>query len=109
VRAGRSDEWFRGRTADSISTDEINARFLAAKKENGWASQTVSNYQQTLIRVFQEAIDKKVVNGPNVAESVHRFEGGEGGAPELVDRGRSAVPRDHVEILATEGSKVSVA
>jgi hypothetical protein len=47
------------------------------KKESGSASQTVSNYQRSLTRLFQEAIDKKDCNfnGPNLAALVKRFDG----------------------------------
>lgn len=70
-------EWWSGRTAESIGTEEINAQLLANVAPRGlkWSKTTSNEYRLTLLRVFALAIERKELTvNPVLAAKRHKLE-----------------------------------
>jgi integrase len=60
TRIARFKEWWPGRTAESITTEEINTQLLANVAPRGlkWTRTTANEYRLTALRCFALAIDR---------------------------------------------------
>ena len=75
----RFKEWFADRTADSITTGEIDEHLLANLAPRGakWSKTTANEYRVTLLRIFALAVDDgKLDLNPVVKAKRHRLENG---------------------------------
>lgn len=76
-RIARFKEWWPNRTAESITTEEINAQLLAnvAPRGLGWTKTTSNEYRLTLLRVFALAIERgELTVNPAVRAKRHKLE-----------------------------------
>jgi integrase len=64
--------WWGDRLADSITTEEIDAKLLETRKARNWTETTSNEYRITLLRVFKLAIDQGEVT-TNPAQKAHRY------------------------------------
>jgi site-specific recombinase XerD len=79
VRLERMKEWFRARSAESITPQEIEVEFERAEKEKGWAPSTVNHHRSVLslaYRLAMRATPPKVKENP-VRNTRHRKEDNE--------------------------------
>jgi integrase len=64
-RMERILSWFRGRSADSITADEIEGRLARAEEENAWTPATVNRYRALLSLIYRLGIrNGKVTANP---------------------------------------------
>ncbi|MFZ1975490.1 MAG: site-specific integrase [Candidatus Acidiferrales bacterium] len=76
-RVARFKEWWPGRAAESISTEEINAQLLAniAPRGLGWTKTTANEYRLTLLRCYALAIERgEVTVNPALASKRFKLE-----------------------------------
>lgn len=73
-RVPRFKEWWGGRTAESITTEEINAQLLAnvAPRGLGWSKTTANEYRLSLVRIYALAIERGELTA-NPALKAKRF------------------------------------
>jgi integrase len=83
-RATRFKAWWAGRTAESITTAEINAQLLANTAPNGlkWTQCTANEYRVSLLRIFSLAIKRGELTS-NPAMAAERFKLENARTPEL--------------------------
>jgi integrase len=65
-------EWWGDRFADSITTDEINAKLLECMRERGWSEATSNEYRTSLCKMYALAIDRGELT-VNPARKAHRY------------------------------------
>src|ERR1700723_1489372 len=78
-RVARLKEWWKGRTAESITTAEINEQLLANLAPHGlkWSKTTANEYRVTLLRIFALAIERgEVAVNPAAKAKRHKLENG---------------------------------
>jgi integrase len=76
-RVARFKAWWPGRTAESITTEEIDAQLLANVAPRGlkWTRCTSNEYRVTLLRIFALAIKRKELTTNPVATAFrHKIE-----------------------------------
>jgi integrase len=72
-RATLMKEWWGTRFADSITTEEINAKLLETMRAREWSETTNNEYRTVAARVFALAIDRGELT-VNPASKAHRYE-----------------------------------
>jgi integrase len=76
-RVSRLKEWWKDRTAESITTAEINEHLLANLAPHGlkWSKTTANEYRVTLLRIFALAVERSELTVNSAAKAKrHKLE-----------------------------------
>jgi site-specific recombinase XerD len=66
--------WFRDRPAESITPQQIEARFTKATEEKGWAASTINHYRSLLSLTYRLGIRNRKVSVNPARDVPHRRE-----------------------------------
>ena len=73
-RMERILKWFRGRSAESITPQDIERHFEEGTREHGWAASTVNHHRSLLSLAYQLAIRNRKVSVNPARATKHRRE-----------------------------------